>query len=630
MNFNVKYPISLVLGIAVVVVFFNSCEEDLTTVGAGVVGTDPFVTGKRVYDVFAFNKNIEAVRTDQLPIYQLGSFNDPVYGKTDAFITSQVSLASGNPTFGIFSQAREDNAETDENVATIDEEETVKEVILYIPYLTRSGSRDSDNDGVEDAFDLEPTDPDNDSDGDGVSNRAETVGNTDPLNPNSVDANGDGINDSNNETIFPNNFARRIELDSIYFNDEVYEEFKDKDINFNLKVERSTFFLRDLDPNANFQEAQQYFSSQEFSPAFVSDVLFDDVHMLSDEEWLIPREDDETTEDVDESLTFNRQPPGIRVRLNPQFFQDNILDKEGSSELLSTANFNEFMRGLHFSLSAVNNEDLLLLLDLRRANITLTYTFKRHIANSTASDPIELQERNFVFSFLSQPQAGAPISGNAVNTFKNEAYPPEIASTLDNGENASRIYVKGGAGIMTQINLFEALDGAENVIDEIKQENWIINEANLVFHIDREQLNAVGGTIEPPRLYLYNAETGAQLYNFNTERSESDNLFGQFLNYDGVIEKSNGDGIKYTVRITDHINNIIVRDSTNAVLGLTLTSNIQNISVSNAMLTEGEKDVPTTATITPLSTVLFGPDLPENDPDFEKRLKLEIFYTRID
>ena len=65
---------------------------------------------------------------------------------------------------------------------------------------------------------------------------------------------------------------------------------------FNLKVERSTFFLRDLDPDANFQEAQEYFSTQQFAPTFVSDVLFDGEVTIDDEQTLIPKEDDPDTE----------------------------------------------------------------------------------------------------------------------------------------------------------------------------------------------------------------------------------------------------------------------------------------------------------------------------------------------
>lgn len=634
MNFFKNCPLSVLLGFALAIAFFTSCEEDLTTIGAGVVATDPFTTGKEVYDVFAFNKNIEAVRTNKLPVYQLGTFNDPAYGRTEAFITSQVQLPGNNPTFGTLSQSIEDDAASDNSITTIDEEETVKEVFLYIPYLTKNGSRDTDLDGVEDEFDAEPDDSTNDDDGDGVSNRGETATNTDPLDPNSVDANADGKNDPDGATIFANNFAKSIELDSIYVNGKNYDDLpEDFEPIFNLKVERSTFFLRDLDPNTNFQEAQQYFSSQEFAPSFVSDVLFDSNEdgqvTIDSKEILIPREDDESTEDVDESQTNSKLNPGIRISLDNQWFQENILDKEGSSELLSQANFSEFMRGIHLALTPQEGEELMLLLDLRLANITLTYTYKSYSTNSTpddtSDDEIKTNERDVVFSLISGA-ANGNISGNAVNTIRNEMYPAQVLDHLDKEENASRIFLKGGAGVTARINLFEMNEG-ESIVEQIRAENWVINEANLVFNVDADLTQ---DNIAPPRLYLYNVETGNPLYNPNTEQNTAENLFGLFLNYGGIIEKNDDGSTKYTVRITDYLNEIIVRDAANSTLGLTLTTNIQAIGLANAMLTEGEVDIPATSTILPLGTVLFGSNIPESDPNFDKRLKLEISYTEID
>ena len=89
--------------------FVVSCEQDPTTIGSGVIGSSPFNTDKAVFDVYAYNKKIKAVSTNKLPIYQLGSFTHPVYGKTTASVTSQVQLSSVNPTFGINTQAQEDN-----------------------------------------------------------------------------------------------------------------------------------------------------------------------------------------------------------------------------------------------------------------------------------------------------------------------------------------------------------------------------------------------------------------------------------------------------------------------------------------------------------------------------------------
>ncbi|SHJ48607.1 protein of unknown function [Maribacter aquivivus] len=638
MNFIANSALPKFSGLLLILGLLVSCEQDLTTVGSGVVGNEPFTTGTEVYDVFAYNKNIEAVQTNKLPIYQLGTYNDPIYGKTEASVTSQIFLSAASPSFGSFSQDKEDREGLeDESITTVQENETIKEVYLYIPFLTNTSSLDSDGDGVVDEFDAEPENSDNDNDGDGVSNIIETASNTDPLDDTSVDEDRDGLNDPDGANIFTNNFAEKVELDSIYINGENYDDVVKSPLpSFNLKVERSTFFLRDLDPNASFQEAQEYYSNQVFSPDFVTgDPLFDGVVEINDEEILIQNEDDESTEDVDESLTFTKVQPGIRVALDNEFFQTNILDKEGDSELISQSNFTEFIRGLHFSITSDTGNDVMLLFDLKSSNITMTYSYTNYDTNSTTDDisddnPNNILEKDFTFSFLTGSTSGA-VSGNAVNTLITENYGPQIVQALDSGENASRVYLKGGSGTYAEINLFEE-DGGESILEQIKSENWVINEANLVFYIDRDQLDASGSKLEPPRLYLYNAENKFPLINTLTEQIDTDSpaLFGTYLNYDGIIEKSSDKGVKYSVKITDHINNMVVRDSTNATLALTLTTNIQNWSIADAKVVGGEERLAMTSTVTPLGTILYGSNLEATDPDFDKRLKLEISYTKAD
>src|SRR5690606_37762241 len=200
---------------------------------------------------------------------------------------------------------------------------------------------------------------------DGLTDIQEKNLGTDPLNP---DTDGDGTNDSADVETSPNRYPIRYDLDSIFGNREVP---------FKFKVERSTYFLRDLDPNSNFEEAQAYYSDQRFSPNFTSDVLFDDEVFINDMEMLFYKEDDPETEDVDESLEVEtRLAPGIRVKLDNAFFQENILDKEGGPELLSQANFSDFLRGLHLSIAPVNGRDIMMMLNLANANanITITYT----------------------------------------------------------------------------------------------------------------------------------------------------------------------------------------------------------------------------------------------------------------
>lgn len=606
MKFSRIIKVSALVGAFFVIV--TSCEEEqLGTIGEGVVAGEPFTTGKEVFDVFAFNKGITAVQTNRLPLYQLGTYNDPIYGKRNASIVSQVTLSAVNPTFGDSSQATEDGADADDIDSTIPENETVTEVYLFLPFQqAASAFRDADGDGVDDQFDADPADPSSDTDGDGVTDNDERIIGSNPL-----DASEDGTGDD----FVSNTFPKRFDIDSIYGNTEA---------SFNLKVFRSTFFLRDLDPDSNFEEAQEYFSNQDFS-GFVGEEFFDGEVTVDNEEMLFFAEDDPETEDVDESLQVEtRLNPGIRVPLNTAFFQE-ILDKEGQSELLSQANFNDYFRGIN--ISGTDMEELMFLLDLTQANITITYNFQDY---NTTEEEVETVERDFVLNLL--VNTGGGLIGNAVNTLNDDVFPGEISNALDNGENASRIYVKGGPGTISEIRLFgedeDSQVRGQNFIDEIKANNWIINEANLVFYVDDSAFPTTSSD-EPIRLYLYNAETSQPIYNAITENRETDDFVNEslrsFLNYDGILEKENDRGVKYTIRITDHINNIIIRDSTNAKLALTVTSNISIANVTEAMGTEGAVNMPIMSTVNPLGTVLFGGQV--EDSNMDKRLKLEILYT---
>lgn len=617
-----KNIVSALAGIILLLVCFVSCEEELDTIGDGLIGEEPFNTTSAEFDVFVFNKGINAVQTNGMPLYQLGKYQDPIFGLREAKINAQLTLPglTGNPTFGNLSQAGEDAAENDDNDNTIVENETVKEVILYLPYQqVPATNNDRDNDGVPDEFDNDPDDPNSDEDGDGLTDSEERAGGTDPFNS---DTDGDGIGDleDDNEDInpFPNNFA----LDSIFSNSIPSDQIIGS--TFGLKIERSTFFLRNLDPDSNFQEAQEYFSSQEFAPDFVSEVLADTVVTISSLEYLIFDVDDPDTEDIDESeVVDTRLNPGVRIKLDPEFFQENFLDKEGQTELQSQDNFSEFIRGLHFTLTPPSGQDLMVLFDMSLANITVTYEFDDYVIEDEVGR-VDVVERDFTLNFLQN--INGVTNGNAVNTFIDEQLAPAIEASLDNNENADRIYLKGGSGSYAELNLFEENNGTA-IIDQIKANNWIINEANLVFYVDDSFFDDFSNATEPPRLYLYNLETLEPVYNRATETSTSESPLGLFLNYDGILERDTaGNGIKYTVRITEYINDLIVRDFENVTLGLALTSNVSIVGFLEAQTNDGlDANVPVMNNISPLGTALFGSNVTSQEED--KKLKLEIFYT---
>lgn len=627
--------VSAIAGVSLVLFFLYSCEEDLDTLGDGVIAGEPFVTDKVEYDVFAFNRSAVAVQTNNLPLYQLGVYNDPIYGRREAKVTSQVTFPSlqGDPVFGNYRQNLEDLPESAREKDTIPENETVKEVLLYLPYQLVATSVDTDGDGIPDELES-PEDvdnPDSDQDNDGVTDSEERAQGSNPFDP---DTDGDGIGDADDDATVLNSFANTVALDSIFSRRFVGLEGQDPYVGeeFTLKVERSTFFLRDLDPNANFEQSQEYFSNTDITTFVDGNPLFEGTVVIDNKEIVTFNEDDPDTEDDESLIVSTRLNPGVYVALDPEFFQENILNNEGSFELLTQSNFSNFLRGLHFSITPTN-EDLLVLFDLTQATITITYEFDdfvRETNDGETTESIERVERDFVLNLI-QLQNNA-VLGNAVNTFIDDAFPSEIDAQLnDDQTNASRLYLKGGSGSFSELRLFDRDQViANDILEDIKANNWVINEANLVFYIDSDELNLVGGTLEPEQLYLHDTRTNLPLFD-----NSSTNGFASVLDlleetFGGKLEKSSdGRGTKYTVRITDYINDIVVRDSILSPLNLSLSSSLLITSTLEAESAMGQKvDLPVMNTLNPFGTVLFGNNVPVEDED--KKLKLQIFYTEID
>ena len=571
-----------------------SCESEDFTLGESLVSGEPFTLTKQTYAIESVKQlSLDRVQTNKMPLYQLGNYKDPLFGETRASLVSQLQLSLPNPVFGELSALAEIDNDSDER-------EKVTKVTLYIPYQRASSDEsDRDGDGVPDIFDVDPDDPQSDSDGDGLTDNDERLLGTDPL---SEDTDKDGILDADDPETTANSFARRFDLDSIF-------SFTNQD-RFHLTVRPSDYYLRDNDPKTDFLESQAYFSDKQsvFEP-FLGNSLFDGPVVISDFQYVTYNEDDPTTPDVDESLTIDvsqSRDPGIFVELDKSFFQDRIVDLEGADALRSQSNFKDHLRGLHLSIAA--SDDLMLLLDLSTAYIEIEYEY----------DSINTQEATDTFrlNFITGSAQGF-TQGIAVNTWEYERLMP---ATSDESILPNRIYLKGGNGSVVQFEL------PQRVIDEVKQNNWLINEASLEFYVDQEAMAPI--PFEPPRLYMYKSTNSFPIYNARNETSSSQTALGVYQNYDASLRRSaNGRGESYKVNITDYFNDMVVRDSLNVPINISVSANIAFPQVQQAVLEDGSTiDYPLMSGITPFGTVIYGPS---SEVIEEKRLKLNLFYTAL-
>ena len=588
--------------------FFISCNKEYNTIGTDFLRSDTFDTNVEYVDVAVKQKRIPPFKSIALPIYQLGKIQDQIFGNRDATFVTQLGLEELNPIFGITSQTKEEEGD-DSNILIIKENELVVDAYLDIPFY--NNTFDSDGDGVIDEYDVDPFDIYSDSDGDGLADVLERSNGTDPLDP---DTDDDGILDNvDTDTINPRQGATVYDIDSLIGNREA---------SFKVKVQELDYFLSTYDPSNNFETFLKYYSNDQFIENFTGKVLFDGEVEINTEEIVIYKEDDPDTDDVDESTQVKeRLTPRLRIPIDKDYMQSKIIDMEGNIDLSNQDNFNLYFKGLF--LSAYDFSDpLLLILNYADASINIVYEYDRYNRNDTtddtSDDTIDREEKTFKLN----------LTGNQINILKQDPLSPEISKALNsNSEDLKRVYLRGGEGIMMEIDLFD--DGTGNdILGEVKSKGWLINEANLTMYIDKEAVDMSGGIIEPSRLFLYDIESKAPVIDYFIDQSQGQKPKDQKAVHSGLIEiDEDRKGIKYKIRISEHVKNIIRNDSLNKKLALVVTSDITN-AVNTELKNNDELEyIPISSVINPLGTILYGPN-PE-PTNHDKRFRLELFYTEI-
>src|SRR5690554_299850 len=490
-----------------------SCQEDLSTIGSEILGSEtPNGLLDDSYSVKGYSKKLSPIQTNRLPSYQLGVYNDPVYGKSTVNLLSQLTMDVNDPKFG-------DDARVDS-------------VYAYIPYYS-----------VETYIDTTTT----------------------------------------------------YRLDSIYGSSPI-----------NISILESNYFLRDYDPETGFQEFQPYYSNQ---GSDFEDYMGRELTRIEDfkpsEEGYVLREGE-----LDEEIL----PPGLRVALPKEFFQEKILDKEGSAELRNNNNFRNHIRGLYFKVDSPGNDGNLFIFNISEAYIHVYYSFLRD------SESEERDHKTFKLGF----------GGVNVNTYENAPLPQYIQSDLDNPNIVAgneNLYLRGGDGIISIIELFgedSDNDGVPDELEILRSKKWLINEANLIFYVNQDLMTS--GESEPERIMIYDLKNSNVLYDYQADPTNGLPPLDAMSHHLGrLVRGSDQKGEYYKLKITNHVSNIINKDSTNVPLGVVVSHNVKNRTVQKLSSPQDPsiENVPSSAVVSPEGTILHG----NNSQDQEKRLKLQIYYT---
>jgi len=459
---------------------------------------------------------------------------------------------------------------------------------------------------------------------------------------------------------FSPSFGENVVLDSVVLTIPYYSRGVDTDDDGNISYEidsvygnsatklyvyKSNFYLRDFNPSGDFSDSQNYYSNGALSNSetinqseIEAELLYESGILGDGSDDFIPsseRIDLTLLDSLGESYVASSIAPAVRLKLNnpnENFWETLFFENEGNPELINPNTFKEFFRGLYIKADGVNSEGSMMLLNFASSNTKLTI----HYTSETSTDSDTDSGGTSTETITSQNEYVLNFTDNLVNIYENN-FQVDVSNS-NTVEGDERIYLKGGEGYMSTVDLFggdiqddngemvNAFDHFKNSFYDEENEiaNKIINEAYIEFFVDQTQ--DIGS--EPDRIYLYNFEQNTALIDYFLDQSVSSTTINAKINHLEPLTRDGdsitGEGVKYKIRITEHLNNLILRDSTNAKLALVVTSNvgsIDNFSILNSG--EEERDFPSGAILTPKGTVLHG----SQSEDLDKRPRIKIYYT---
>ena len=439
----------------------------------------------------------------------------------------------------------------------------------------------------------------------------------------------------------PYNSTVSTEDDTSYELDSLYGGTKSDSIK--LSIFRNNYYLRAFDPSGDLDATQNYYSNGSLAQGETIGASELEGQLLYYSDNYYPKANPiglkEVNEETGELEVTSTIPPSLRIPLYgsssentsvpDRFWEGLIFAKEEDEVLSKTSSFYEYFRGLYFKVepNVTENKNLAQLnFSSASSNVTLYYTYDQTTTVDGEENTTKVQgEYEMTFS------------GNRVNVFKNEfntSILQTIEDTSTDAEGDDYLYLKGGEGSMAIIELFsddengttkaEQLNEFRDVDEEgVITTKRLINEAYLELFVE----TTLSNLDKPGRVYVYDIANNLPVADFfldqTTEAASSDSKFTHLV---PLTKETGADGVeeqKYKIRLTEHLNNIVMRDSTNFKLGLVVTSNAGAANTREFLSPTDVEGVPIGTVLTPKSIVLHG----NNSPDAAKSVKFNIYYT---
>jgi hypothetical protein len=386
-------------------------------------------------------------------------------------------------------------------------------------------------------------------------------------------------------------------LDSIYGN---------ADLAYKISVFELGTFLNSLDPD-DPTKSKSYYSDKDyvlndklyegdFTPNRNDTVLYVERRYLDD--------DPNTVDDIDTIIAEN-SAPSIKFDLDEQFFRERFVDHNNPFDFENNGNFTRYFRGLYIDAEGFDGS----LANLRAANAGMTIYY----TNEEIGDEPEGEDLNYngvagesdvlIKTKQSQRYSFAGVATGRYDRSYAGSKAEEALFNPDKINGEAKLYVQGAAGSEVIIDVFD-----QETVDFLRQQNLLINEANLIVYVDGEQEEV------PIQLFLYKADFNSLISDYYNFRF-GPGIFGGALEYD-----AEGKPELYKFRITNYITDLVRSDD---------LESISKFAIKNFVSTD-QFDPASVDTIVqdwnwiPKGVVLHGNKPLNND----KRVKLQLFYSK--
>lgn len=390
---------------------------------------------------------------------------------------------------------------------------------------------------------------------------------------------------------------------------------------FTLNVYENGYFLRASDPNNNF-DTQFYYADEK--PIFdqhkkglnATERLNNSSNTAQNTQFTFNRNeiklfaynaDGTVQQENDKPKVKERLAPGIWLDLDKNYFQTKFFANNKHQSLINNGLLKEYFRGLYFEALDTNNQNALAQLNLSKGKVVFVYKVDGAIDSQTNLPKRERKTFEFKIGYLDSESTATTVN--------------LLESNFDLENNsAGNLWLKGGRNTnYAAISLFGTdsdNNGKADELDLLIKNKWLINQALLTVYVDHAA-TGLDTIASAKQLFLYDFKNNKVIADYlNDTSTVGKPIFG------GGLNNSTKSAHKYQFRVTDHINNLIQKDSTNVPLGLVVASDIAN-SLMNP-LKGSSKKIPMSATMNPFGTVIYAP----NASNSAVRMKLEIYYTK--